>query len=206
MATQPSYTPTNSPARWIKKKRGDGVLGRYAAPSRFRSRTIRHRCVQGKRMQRPIHNTMQPDFFLLPLLLVRSAARVAYWNTSRTPSPVRAEHSRYCLAPIFWATAMPCASRGQNHVLARVLLSRTSSGVTGLWFVFLSSSITLGSRRRSFLQATSIIGRPGQKCITSEIHCITALAGDAIDSGTSHAPSPERCPASQGNQWRSRSK
>ena len=56
-------------------------------------------------------------------------------------------------------------------ILPRAPPSRTSSGVTGLWFVFLSSSITLGSRRRSFLQATRIIGRPGQKCMTSEIHC-----------------------------------
>ena len=46
-------------------------------------------------------------FFLPPLLLLRRAARVAYWKTSRTPSPVLAEHSRYCLAPIFVATAIP---------------------------------------------------------------------------------------------------
>ena len=97
------------------------------------------------------------------------------------------------------------ASPVQNRILARALSSRTSSGVTGLWFVFLSSSITLGSRRRSFLQATRIIGRPGQKCMTSEIHCITLLAEKAVGSGMSHTPSPERCPASQGSQLRSRS-
>jgi len=47
----------------------------------------------------------------------------------------------------------------------------TSSGVTGLWLVFLSSSMTLGSRLKSFLQPTRMIGRPAQKCMTSEIHC-----------------------------------
>lgn len=46
----------------------------------------------------------------------------------------------------------------------------TSSGVTGRWLVFLSSSITRGSRRRSFLHPTRMIGRPAQKCMTSEIH------------------------------------
>jgi hypothetical protein len=30
--------------------------------------------------------------------------------------------------------------------------------------------MTRGSRRRSFLQATRMVGRPGQKCMTSEIH------------------------------------
>jgi len=47
----------------------------------------------------------------------------------------------------------------------------TSSGVTGRWLVFLNSSITRGSRLRSFLHPTRIIGSPAQKCITSEIHC-----------------------------------
>jgi len=94
----------------------------------------------------------------------------------------------------------------QNCFLVRAQPSHTSSGVTGLWFVFLNSSITLGSRRRSFLQATKIIGRPGQKCMTSEIHCTTTSAGKVIESGAQHVPSPERCPASQGSQWRSRSR
>lgn len=35
------------------------------------------------------------------LFLFMSAARVAYSNTSRTPSPVLALHSRYLTAPIF---------------------------------------------------------------------------------------------------------
>ena len=47
----------------------------------------------------------------------------------------------------------------------------TSSGETGLWLVFLSSSMILGSRRRSFLQPTRMMGRFWQKCKTSEIHC-----------------------------------
>ena len=47
---------------------------------------------------------------------------------------------------------------------------RTSSGVTGFWLVFLSSSTTRESRLRSFLQPTRMTGRPAQKCCTSEIH------------------------------------
>lgn len=39
----------------------------------------------------------------------------------------------------------------------------TSSGETGFWLVFLSSSIVLGSYRRSFLQPTRMTGRPWQK-------------------------------------------
>lgn len=39
------------------------------------------------------YKTTQPFFFPL-LVRLRSAARVAYWNTSRTPSPDLAEHSR----------------------------------------------------------------------------------------------------------------
>ena len=53
---------------------------------------------------------------------------------------------------------------------AQACLSHTSSTVTGPWFVFLSSSITLGSFRRSFLQPTKNIGMFGQKCVTSYIH------------------------------------
>ena len=188
-----------------EKKRETDPQDALAAPARFPVTLSAILVYMGKWVQQPVHKTRQPDFFLLPLLLVRSAARVAYWNTSRTPSPVRAEHSRYCLAPIFCATAIPCAYLGQNSLPARALQSHTSSGVTGLWFVFLSSSITLGSRRRSFLQATRIIGRPGQKCITSEIHCTTTLANRAVQFSAPHLPSPEHCPASQGSQWRSRS-
>ena len=74
---------------------------------------------------------------------------------------------------------------GNSHALARIIsqgwnkvITRTSSGVTGRWLVFLSSSITRGSRRRSFLQPTRMIGRPAQKCITSEIHYNFVSTGD----------------------------
>jgi len=40
-----------------------------------------------------VYKTTQPCLLLL-LGRLSSAALVAYWNTSRTPSPVRAEHSR----------------------------------------------------------------------------------------------------------------
>jgi hypothetical protein len=42
---------------------------------------------------RAAQRTRQWCFFLFALR-ARRAARVAYWKTSRTPSPVRAEHSR----------------------------------------------------------------------------------------------------------------
>lgn len=47
-------------------------------------------------------------FFFLSFL-VSSAARVACSNTSRTPSLVLAEHSRYFWAPIFLRTSSACA-------------------------------------------------------------------------------------------------
>ena len=49
-------------------------------------------------------STIQCPCFLVRL---RRATRVAYWKISRTPSPDLAEHSKYCLAPIFCATAIP---------------------------------------------------------------------------------------------------
>ena len=45
-----------------------------------------------------------------------------------------------------------------------------SSGATGRWDVLRRSSRVLGSLLRSFLQATRIIGKRGQKCMTSAIH------------------------------------
>ena len=54
-----------------------------------------------------------------------------------------------------------------------VLLLReklTCSGVTGFCEVLCSSSIVFWSYLRSFLQPTRMIGRPWQKCRTSEIH------------------------------------
>lgn len=45
------------------------------------------------------------------------AARVACSNTSRTPSPSFAEHSKYLYAPIFWATAIPYFTPLSNHTL-----------------------------------------------------------------------------------------
>lgn len=49
-----------------------------------------------------------PDF--LCFLFDTSASRVACSKTSRTPSPVLAEHSRYRVAPIFWRTISPCVA------------------------------------------------------------------------------------------------
>ncbi len=116
-----------------------------------------------------LQSTIQCPCFLVRVARLRRATRVAYWKTSRTPSPDLAEHSRYCLAPIFCATAIPYKLVSAK-TLDRDLKSHTSSGVTGRWLVFLRFSMVFGSRRRSFLQPTRIIGRPAQKCITSEIH------------------------------------
>lgn len=56
-------------------------------------------------------------------------------------------------------------------VVCTWIKNHTSSAVTGLWDVFLNSSIFPGSFLKSFLQATSRMGRPWQKWRTSEIHC-----------------------------------
>lgn len=47
----------------------------------------------------------------------------------------------------------------------------TSEEDTGFWLVALKASMVLGSSRRSALQPTKMMGRPEQKCTTSEIHC-----------------------------------
>ena len=46
----------------------------------------------------------------------------------------------------------------------------TCSGVTGFCDVLCSSSIVFWSYLKSFLQPTRMMGRPEQKCRTSEIH------------------------------------
>ena len=48
----------------------------------------------------------------------------------------------------------------------------TCSGVTGFCDVLCSSSIVFWSYRRSFLHPTRMMGRPWQKCSTSDIHCM----------------------------------
>lgn len=56
-------------------------------------------------------------------------------------------------------------------------MALTCSGVTGFCDVLCSSSIVFWSKRRSFLQPTRMMGRPWQKCSTSEIHCATVSDG-----------------------------
>lgn len=53
----------------------------------------------------------------------------------------------------------------------KALSEHTCSGVTGFCEVLWSSSIVFWSYLRSFLQPTRMMGRPWQKCRTSEIHC-----------------------------------
>ena len=50
-------------------------------------------------------------------------------------------------------------------------MTLTSEEDTGFWLVALKASMVLGSSRRSALQPTRMMGRPEQKCTTSEIHC-----------------------------------
>ena len=55
----------------------------------------------------PLYRTRHFLWLLLRLLRDRRAARVACSNTSRTPSLVLAEHSRYLYAPIFLRISSP---------------------------------------------------------------------------------------------------
>jgi hypothetical protein len=61
-------------------------------------------------------------------------------------------------------------SRRQGSVVLVGAGKLTSSGDTGFWLVLRSSSMVFWSYRRSFLQPTRMMGRPWQKCRTSEIH------------------------------------
>lgn len=82
------------------------------------SGTIPSLCVRGAAENYPIcireelwrqwylYRIMHLSFFFF--LFVKSAARVACSNTSRTPSLVLAEHSKYLYAPIFLRTSSPC--------------------------------------------------------------------------------------------------
>jgi len=120
--------------------------------------------------------------FFFPVFL-RRAARVANSNTSRTPSLVLAEHSRYLVALMLVATVCawwPSQHMGSEWVVVpigclgmpvwAVRLLLTCSGVTGCWLVLRSSSMVFWSKRRSFLQPTRILGTSGQKWCTSEHH------------------------------------
>jgi hypothetical protein len=84
-------------------------------------------------------------FLLLLVFFCINAQRVACSNTSRTPSLVLAEHSRYRSALTTFLTASPSAS------------------VTGFCDVLASSWMVFWSCRKSFLHPTRMIGRPWQK-------------------------------------------
>jgi len=102
------------------------------------------------------------DFFFF----VCRAARVAVSKTSRTPSLVLAEHSKYANALILSAIARPSSTR------------------TGSCFIFISSRFVLSSLRRSRLLPTRIIGTFGQKCFTSGVHfsgIFSRLSGLSIE-------------------------
>lgn len=83
---------------------------------------------------------------------VRSAARVAASKTSSTPSPVRALHSKYLLAPICLPilSACCCITNGRDF--------------------FRISSLASGSSRRSFFRPTRINGTPAHRSWASGTH------------------------------------
>lgn len=131
--------------------------------------------------QMPRHVYKIKHFFDFFSFRVSRAARVACSNTSRTPSFVFAEHSRYFWAPIFLRTSSAWVGLVVGRTLSCYVL--TCSGVTGFWEVLCSSSIVFWSKRKSFLQPTRMMGRPWQKCRTSEIHC--AAVSEAVMLGES---------------------
>jgi len=102
------------------------------------------------------------DFFFF----VCRAARVAVSKTSRTPSLILAEHSKYANALILSAIARPSSTR------------------TGSCFIFISSRFVFSSLRKSRLLPTRIIGTFGQKCFTSSDHfsgMFSRLSGLSIE-------------------------
>ncbi len=56
----------------------------------------------------------------------------------------------------------------------------TCSGVTGFCDVLCSSSMVFWSYLKSFLHPTRMMGRPWQKCRTSEIHYNTPKSAPSI--------------------------
>lgn len=133
---------------------------------------------------------------------------VAASNTSLIPWLVFAEHSRYFRAPIVLRTSSAyCSHIRQKFVKPRLIkVLHTSSGVTGCWEYLASSSTSLGSWRKSFLQPTSIIGTPGQKCDTSEIHfgaSEPSLPKVSCKLNGLHAPFLVHCRASLDYWWQS---
>lgn len=117
-------------------------------------------------------STMQHELFRFSN--VRSAARVAASKTSSTPSPVKDEHSRYFLAPIWFAVSPP------------------SLGVTNRSDFFLISSIASGSSRRSFFRPTKIMGTPGHRSFASSTHC-DCFQSILTSSGSGGSLKPTLC-------------
>lgn len=99
--------------------------------------------------------TQHEDFFGWS---TRREARVAISKTSSTPSPVKALHSKYFLAPI--CLAIDSASLGSTKC---ELFLRTSSIASGLV-------------RKSFLSPTRTTGVLGHRLLTSSIHFVRALS------------------------------
>jgi hypothetical protein len=110
-------------------------------------------------------------FLLLLVFFCINAQRVACSNTSRTPSLVLAEHSRYRSALTTFLTASPCGLLIDivSQILNKCILTKkkkakgTSASVTGFCDVLASSWMVFWSCRKSFLHPTRMIGRPWQK-------------------------------------------
>jgi len=107
---------------------------------------------------------MLHDFLVFWDFFDINAQRVACSNTSRTPSLVFAEHSRYLSARMTFFTASPSVSD------------------TGFCDVFASSWITFWSWRKSCLHPTRMMGSPQQKCWTSDIHFSCTFSKESGES------------------------
>ncbi|CAD0203287.1 unnamed protein product [Chrysodeixis includens] len=125
------------------------------------------RTIHKSEFSRQQHNYSR-EHLVFFFFLTCNAARVAVSNTSRTPSLLLAEHSRYAKALIFSAIARP------------------SCGFTGSCFILRSSLIVAGSLRRSFLLPTRMMGTLGQKCFTSGVHFSGMFSSESGESTEKH--------------------
>uniref|UniRef100_A0A6B0U6Z2 Putative secreted protein n=1 Tax=Ixodes ricinus TaxID=34613 RepID=A0A6B0U6Z2_IXORI len=65
-------------------------------------------------------------------------------------------------------------------------MARPSSGATGFCFILASSRIVCGSRRRSFLLPTRMMGTLGQKWRTSGVHFSGMFSRESGESMLKH--------------------
>lgn len=148
------------------------------------------------------YRTMQPPLLcLLVLVRLRSAARVANWNTSRTPSPVLAEHSRYSLAPILFLTAMPWdnVSNGEENDVRKTRLF----GCHGSLVRFPQLLNKPGIASQILLTSDENDGEPATE-VSYFRDPLKGCEPTYPDDVSSDEPFPERCPRNPGSRQRNR--